>query len=109
MVTKRLFPFPINDSQVINLCADRNFLLLVVCVYMFWMGGITVTTPSHKIYCCLFVYTTVVAKMEQFSGLGWGDCIGLLHVLIVISTTENMLKLVPDSLREASYALGTPK
>lgn len=35
--------------------------------------------------------------------------LALLQVPIVIRTTENMLKLVPDSLREAAYALGTPK
>ena len=38
-----------------------------------------------------------------------GMSLALLQVPIVIRTTENMLKLVPDSLREAAYALGTPK
>jgi phosphate transport system permease protein len=46
--------------------------------------------------------------MQHFSGWA-GLSLALLQVPIVIRTTENMLKLVPDSLREAAYALGTPK
>ena len=57
----------------------------------------------------LFGYTIVVAKMEHFSGWAGVIALALLQVPIVIRTTENMLKLVPDSLREAAYALGTPK
>ncbi len=56
-----------------------------------------------------FVYTIVVAQMEHFSGWAGVIALALLQVPIVIRTTENMLKLVPDSLREAAYALGTPK
>ena len=51
----------------------------------------------------------VVAQMEHFSGWAGVIALALLQVPIVIRTTENMLKLVPDSLREAAYALGTPK
>lgn len=47
--------------------------------------------------------------MEHFSGWAGVIALALLQVPIVIRTTENMLKLVPDSLREAAYALGTPK
>ncbi|MFO6425719.1 ABC transporter permease subunit [Escherichia coli] len=57
----------------------------------------------------LFVYTIVVAQMEHFSGWAGVIALALLQVPIVIRTTENMLKLVPDSLREAAYALGTPR
>ena len=57
----------------------------------------------------LFVYTIVVAQMEHFSGWAGVIALALLQVPIVIRTTENMLKLVPYSLREAAYALGTPK
>ena len=49
------------------------------------------------------------AQMEHFSGWAGVIALALLQVPIVIRTTENMLKLVPDSLREAAYALGTPK
>lgn len=47
--------------------------------------------------------------MQHFSGWAGVIALALLQVPIVIRTTENMLKLVPDSLREAAYALGTPK
>jgi len=47
--------------------------------------------------------------MGHFSGWAGVIALALLQVPIVIRTTENMLKLVPDSLREAAYALGTPK
>jgi phosphate transport system permease protein len=50
----------------------------------------------------LFVYTVVVAQMEHFSGWAGVIALALLQVPIVIRTTENMLKLVPDSLREAA-------
>ena len=55
------------------------------------------------------MYTIVVAQMQHFSGWAGVVALALLQIPIVIRTTENMLKLVPDSLREAAYALGTPK
>lgn len=57
----------------------------------------------------LFVYTIVVMQMQHFSGWAGVIALALLQIPIVIRTTENMLRLVPDSLREAAYALGTPK
>ena len=67
-----------------------------------FINDILLSAPS-------IVYTIVVAKMEHFSGWAGVIALALLQVPIVIRTTENMLKLVPDSLREAAYALGTPK
>ncbi len=66
---------------------------------------------SVAVNCCGAVcFTTiVVAQMQHFSGWAGVIALALLQVPIVIRTTENMLKLVPDSLREAAYALGTPK
>ncbi|UVO08400.1 phosphate ABC transporter permease PstA [Pectobacterium polonicum] len=72
-----------------------------------FINDILLSAPS--IVVGLFVYTLVVAKMQHFSGWAGGIALALLQVPIVIRTTENMLKLVPDSLREAAYALGTPK
>ena len=72
-----------------------------------FINDILLSAPS--IVVGLFVYTIVVAKMEHFSGWAGVIALALLQVPIVIRTTENMLKLVPDSLREAAYALGTPK
>lgn len=72
-----------------------------------FINDILLSAPS--IVVGLFVYTIVVAKMEHFSGWAGVIALALLQVPIVIRTTENMLKLVPDSLREAAYALGDPK
>lgn len=72
-----------------------------------FINDILLSAPS--IVVGLFVYTLVVAQMQHFSGWAGVIALALLQVPIVIRTTENMLKLVPDSLREATYALGTPK
>jgi phosphate transport system permease protein len=57
----------------------------------------------------LFVYAVVVAKLKSFSGIAGMLALALLVIPVVIRTTENMLSLVPNALREAAYALGTPK
>lgn len=72
-----------------------------------FINDILLSAPS--IVVGLFVYTIVVLKMGHFSGWAGVIALALLQVPIVIRTTENMMKLVPDSLREAAYALGTPK
>jgi phosphate transport system permease protein len=72
-----------------------------------FINDILLSAPS--IVVGLFVYTLVVAKMQHFSGWAGVVALALLQIPIVIRTTENMLRLVPDSLREAAYALGTPK
>ncbi|MDC9581754.1 phosphate ABC transporter permease PstA [Xenorhabdus sp. PR6a] len=72
-----------------------------------FINDILLSAPS--IVVGLFVYTVVVVRMQHFSGWAGVMALALLQIPIVIRTTENMLKLVPDSLREAAYALGTPK
>ncbi len=72
-----------------------------------FINDILLSAPS--IVVGLFVYTLVVAKMQHFSGWAGVIALALLQVPIVIRTSENMLRLVPDSMREAAYALGTPK
>ncbi|WP_127959909.1 phosphate ABC transporter permease PstA [Serratia microhaemolytica] len=72
-----------------------------------FINDILLSAPS--IVVGLFVYSVVVVKMGHFSGWAGIIALALLQVPIVIRTTENMLKLVPDTLREAAYALGTPK
>jgi phosphate transport system permease protein len=57
----------------------------------------------------LFVYAIVVAKLKSFSGFAGVVALSLLVIPIVIRTTENMLQLIPAGLREAAYALGSPK
>ena len=72
-----------------------------------FINDILLSAPS--IVIGLFVYTLVVARMHHFSGWAGVLALALLQVPIVIRTTENMMKLVPDTMREAAYALGTPK
>ena len=57
----------------------------------------------------LFIYTVVVAPMKTYSGYAGVLALALIVIPVVIRTTENMLSLIPSALREAAYALGTPK
>jgi phosphate transport system permease protein len=72
-----------------------------------FVNDILLSAPS--IVIGLFVYALVVARVGQFSGWSGVIALALLEVPIVIRTTENMLNLVPVALREAAFALGTPK
>jgi phosphate transport system permease protein len=57
----------------------------------------------------IFVYTLVVLTMHRFSALAGGIALAILMLPTVMRTTEELLRLVPDSLREAGLALGVPK
>jgi phosphate transport system permease protein len=57
----------------------------------------------------IFVYTLVVLSMHRFSALAGGIALAILMLPTITRTTEELLKLVPDSLREAGLALGIPK
>jgi phosphate transport system permease protein len=72
-----------------------------------FINDILLSAPS--IVIGLFVYAVMVSKMGHFSAWAGVVALALLQIPIVIRTTENMLNLVPDALREAAYALGTPK
>lgn len=72
-----------------------------------FINDILLSAPS--IVIGLFVYALVVAKTGHFSGWAGALSLALLQVPIVIRTTENMLRLVPNALREAAFALGVPK
>jgi len=79
-----------------------------------WLAGLTrfindILLSAPSIVIGLFVYAIVVAKLGHFSGWAGMMALALLQIPIVIRTTENMLKLVPNALREAAFALGTPK
>jgi len=56
----------------------------------------------------LFVYAVVVVPMGHFSGWAGGIALALIAMPVIVRTTEDMLLLVPDQLREASVALGMP-
>jgi phosphate transport system permease protein len=72
-----------------------------------FVTDIMLSAPS--IVIGLFVYALVVAQVKHFSGWAGTIALALIAVPVVVRTTENMLRLVPGSLREAAYALGAPK
>jgi phosphate transport system permease protein len=72
-----------------------------------FVNDILLSAPS--IVIGLFVYALVVAQFRSFSGIAGALALALIVIPVVIRTTENMLQLVPPGLREAAYALGTPK
>jgi phosphate transport system permease protein len=72
-----------------------------------FINGILLSAPS--IVIGLFVYAIYVERMGNFSAFSGVIALALIVIPVVLSTTENMLKLVPDSLREAAFALGAPK
>ena len=72
-----------------------------------FINGILLSAPSNVIG--LFVYAVYVERVGYFSAFSGVVALALLVIPVVLSTTENMLRLVPDSLREAAFALGAPK
>ena len=72
-----------------------------------FVNDIMLSAPS--IVIGLFVYAMVVVPSKHFSGWAGTVALSLIAIPVVVRTTENMLKLVPVSLREAAFALGAPK
>ena len=72
-----------------------------------FMTDIMLSAPS--IVLGLFVYAIIVAQVKHFSGWAGTVALSLIAVPVVLRTTENMLRLVPGSLREAAFALGAPR
>jgi len=72
-----------------------------------FVTDIMLSAPS--IVIGLFVYALVVTTFKHFSGWAGTVALALIAIPVVVRTTENMLRLVPGSLREAAYALGAPK
>ena len=68
---------------------------------------IMLSAPS--IVIGLFVYAIAVATLKHFSGWAGSFALSLIAIPVVVRTTENMLNLVPGSLREAAFALGAPR
>jgi len=79
-----------------------------------WLGRTTqfindILLSAPSIVIGLFIYAVVVSRFKSFSGWAGVLALALIVIPVVIRTTENMLSLVPNALREAAYALGTPK
>ena len=72
-----------------------------------FINDILLSAPS--IVIGLFIYAIFVAKVRSFSAIAGVLALSLIVIPVVIRTTENMLSLIPNALREAAYALGTPK
>jgi phosphate transport system permease protein len=72
-----------------------------------FINDILLSAPS--IVIGLFIYEIYVFRVGHFSAWAGSFALALIVIPVVIRTTENMLKLVPDSLREAAAALGTPQ
>jgi phosphate transport system permease protein len=79
-----------------------------------WLGQITrfvndILLSAPSIVIGLFVYAVYVAQVGKFSGFSGAVALALLVIPVVVRTTEDMLILVPNALREAAFALGAPK
>jgi phosphate transport system permease protein len=79
-----------------------------------WLGRITrfvndILLSAPSIVVGLFVYSIWVARVGNFSGFAGVLALAMIVIPVVIRTTENMLSLIPNAMREAAYALGTPK
>jgi len=79
-----------------------------------WLGNTTrfindILLSAPSIVIGLFIYSVWVSRFKSFSGLAGVLALTLIVIPVVIRTTENMLSLIPNAMREAAYALGTPK
>ncbi len=72
-----------------------------------FVTDIMLSAPS--IVIGLFVYAIYVANVRHFSGWAGSIAIAMIAIQVVVRTTDNMLQLVPASLREAAFALGAPR
>jgi len=72
-----------------------------------FINDILLSAPS--IVIGLFVYEIYVFRVGHFSAWAGSFALALIVIPVVVRTTENMLRLVPDSMREAAIALGTPQ
>ena len=72
-----------------------------------FVTDIMLSAPS--IVLGLFVYAIAVATVGNFSGYAGSLALSLIAIPVVVRTTENMLRMVPGSLREAAFALGAPR
>ena len=72
-----------------------------------FINDILLSAPS--IVVGLFIYEMMVAPMGHFSGLAGGVALAVLVIPVVVRTTEDMLTLVPNALREAATSIGLPR
>lgn len=124
-------PRPVGEGGGIgNAIVGSGLLLLLSCVvgipigiscgvYLSEFGGgwlvsgvrflIDTLTGIPSIVTGVFVYAVIVLRMNHFSAFAGGIALALIMIPIVARTTEEMIKLVPHSLREGALALGAPQ
>jgi len=78
-----------------------------LAVIVSFINDILLSAPS--IVIGLFIYEVMVRSMGHFSGLAGGIALAMILLPIVVRTTEESLRLVPDQMREAGFALGMPR
>jgi len=79
-----------------------------------WLAPITrfvndILLSAPSIILGLFVYAAYVANVGHFSGWAGAFALALIAIPVIVRATDNMLSLVPNSLREAAAALGAPR
>ena len=79
-----------------------------------WFASVTrfvtdIMLSAPSIVIGLFVYAIYVAQVSHFSGYAGSLALSLIAIPVVVRTTDNMLRLVPNSLLEAAFALGAPR
>lgn len=79
-----------------------------------WLANVTrfvndILLSAPSIVIGLFVYTLIVANVKHYSGWAGAVALAIIAVPVVVRTTETMLLLVPNSMREAAVALGAPQ
>jgi phosphate transport system permease protein len=126
----RMTPPPGEDGGLANAMAGSGILILVGTLigtpvgvlagtYLAeygkrsWLAAATrflndVLLSAPSIVIGLFVYSVYVARVKHFSGWAGALALSLIVIPVVVRTTDDMLKLVPNSLREAAVALGCP-
>jgi phosphate transport system permease protein len=124
-------PRPVGEGGGIgNAIVGSALLLLLSCavgiplgiangVYLSEFGGgkfasivrflVDTLTGIPSIVTGVFVYAIIVLRMKHFSAFAGGIALALIMIPIVARTTEEMIKLVPHSLREGALALGAPQ
>ena len=103
VVIATVITLPLGVLTAVYVTEMRGRLRVIVRFIIQSMSGV----PS--IVAGLFIYSTVVMGMNRFSGLAGGLALAILMLPTVARTAEEVLKLVPDDLRSASYALGAPQ
>ena len=112
----------IGTAEQVGLCALIAVpIAILTAIYLVEYGRghfarattfmVDILTGIPSIVAAVFIYAVFIGTLHQKDKAGWlvSMALVLLMIPVIVRTTEEMLKLVPNELREASYALGIPK